>query len=87
MIIGWLAAQVNEFEESAKGFLHLKTLMEGGKEMDSKKTECQMSDPAFCPETNRSGEPEDALLDPSKMTPEEMRDYLNELLRGRSLDD
>ena len=55
--------------------------------MDSKKTECQMGDPTFCPESGYSGEPEDALLDPSKMTPEEMRDFLNELLRSRSLGD
>ncbi len=29
-------------------------------------------------------DPEDALLDLSKMTPEEMKQYLNELLRNRS---
>jgi len=59
-------------------------LMEGGGKMDSKKIDCQINDPAFCSESGCSAEPEDAVLDPSKMTPEEMRDYLNELLRNRS---
>ena len=52
--------------------------------MDAKKTECQLADPAFCPESGCSAEPEDAVLDLSKMTPEEMRDYLNELSRNRA---
>jgi hypothetical protein len=52
--------------------------------MDPNERECQTTDPTLCSESGCSRDPEDALLDLSKMTPEEMRDYLNELLRNRS---
>ena len=52
--------------------------------MDPNERECQTTDPASCSECGCFRDPEDALLDLSKMTPEEMRDYLNELLRNRS---
>ena len=52
--------------------------------MDPNERECQTTDPTLCSERGCSRDPEDALLDLSKMTHEEMRDYLNELLRNRS---
>ena len=57
---------------------------EGEKKMDPKKAECQLTDPTLCPQSGCFRDPEDALLDLSKMTPEEMRDYMYELLRNRS---
>jgi len=52
--------------------------------METKEEKCQIS----CFETyERSGtlkDPEDALLDPKKMTPEEMEEYLDSLLRNRT---
>jgi hypothetical protein len=59
-------------------------LKEGEEKMDPNERECQTTDPTLCSERGCSKDPEDALLDLSKMTPEEMRDYLNELLRSRS---
>ena len=52
--------------------------------MDPNERECQTADPTSCCEGGYFRDPEDALLDLSKMTPEEMRDYMYELLRNRS---
>jgi hypothetical protein len=60
-------------------------LMEEREEkMDPNERECQTTDPTLCRESGCFRDPEGALLDLSKMTAEEMRDYLNELLRNRS---
>jgi hypothetical protein len=56
----------------------------GEKKMEPNERECQTTDPTLCSESGCSKDPEDALLDLSKMTPEEKRDYLYELLRNRS---
>jgi hypothetical protein len=52
--------------------------------MDPNERKCQTTDPTLCSECSCSRDPEDALLDLSKMTPEEKRDYMYELLRDRS---
>ena len=57
---------------------------EGENKMDPNERECQTADPTSCCEGGYFRDPEDALLDLSKMTPEEMRDYMYELLRNRS---
>ena len=59
-------------------------MQEGEEKMDPNERECQQGDPTSCPESGCFRDPEDALLELSKMTPEERRDYLNELLRNRS---
>jgi hypothetical protein len=52
------------------------------KKSDAK--ECQNPETGACREGGCFSDPEDALLDLSKMTPEEMKEYLNELFRSRS---
>ena len=53
--------------------------------MDPKDDQCQVSCYEACEESECAGDPEDALLDLEKMTPEEMKKYLDSLLRNRSL--
>ena len=73
-------------KESIKFFQHPDMIVveEGEEIMDPNETKCQTTDPTLCSECDCSRDPEDALLDLSKMTPEEKRDYLYELLRNRS---
>ena len=59
-------------------------LEEGEEKMDPNERKCQTTDRTLCSECGCSGDPEDALVDLSKMTPEEMKDYMYELLRNRS---
>jgi hypothetical protein len=54
------------------------------KDMDPEEKGCQEVTEDGCQECSRLNDPEDALLDLSKMTTEEMKQYLNELLRNRS---
>ncbi len=56
-----------------------------GDKMDTKKEKCQVSCYEACEESNWVKDPEDVLLDLDKMTPEEMKEYLDSLLRNRSL--
>jgi len=48
--------------------------------MDTREKDCQET----CAKGGCFADPEDALLDLSKMTPEEMKQYLDELFRTRS---
>ena len=52
--------------------------------MDPEEKVCQDATECACQGCSRFNAPEDALLDLSKMTPEEMKQYLNELFRNRS---
>jgi len=52
--------------------------------MDPEEKVCQDATEGACQGCSRFNDPEDALLDLSKMTPEEMKQYLNELFRNRS---
>jgi len=52
--------------------------------MEPNEKDCPEVEESSCAECGCIRDPEDALLDLNKMTPEEMRDYLYELLRNRS---
>ena len=52
--------------------------------MNSKEEKCQVSCHEACEERGTAQDPEDALLDLNKMTPEEMKDYLDSLLENRT---
>ena len=52
---------------------------------DAEEEKCQVSCYEAPEEANCAKDPEDLLLDPNKMTPEEMKDYLDSLLQSRSL--
>ncbi len=54
------------------------------KRMDPEENCCQDVTEGAYQRCSRFNDPEDALLDLSKMTPEEMKQYLNELFRNRS---
>ena len=59
-------------------------LRDGDKRMDPEENCCQDVTEGACQRCSRFNDPEDALLDLSKMKPEEMKQYLNELFRNRS---
>ena len=52
--------------------------------MDPNEKDNQEVEESSCAGCGCIRDPEDALLDLNKMTPQEMRDYLYELLRNRS---
>ena len=52
--------------------------------MDTKEEKCQGSCYEVCEGSNCGTDAEDAVLDPKKMTPAEMKEYLDSLLRNRS---
>ena len=53
--------------------------------MDLKDDQCQLPCYEACEESDCADDVEDALLDLEKMSPEEIKEYLNSLLRNRSL--
>jgi hypothetical protein len=59
-------------------------LRDGDKRMNPEEKSCQDVTEGACEGCSCFNDPEDALLDLSKMTPEEMKQYLNELFRNRS---
>ena len=52
---------------------------------DAEEETCQVPCYEAPEEPNCAKDPEDVLLNPNKMTPEEMKDYLDSLLQSRSL--
>lgn len=54
--------------------------------MDSEEKKCNLSCYEACEESHCRKDPEDVLLDLNKMTPEEMKNFLDSLLRNRSLE-
>ena len=52
--------------------------------MKMEEEKCQVSCYEACEGCGTAKDPEDAILDPKKMTPEEMKDYLDSLLENRT---